>query len=90
MGEKIVCRVLTGPTASGKTEISLHLAEKHGWEIACMDSMQVYRGMDIGTAKSTAAEQKRVRHHLLDLCDPADSFSVALYREYAESLIRKK
>lgn len=90
MGEKIVCRVLTGPTASGKTEISLHLAEKHGWEIACMDSMQVYRGMDIGTAKPTAAEQKRVRHHLLDLCDPADSFSVALYREYAESLIRKK
>ena len=89
-GEKIICYALTGPTASGKTELSLRLAEKHGWEIACMDSMQIYRGMDIGTAKPTVEEQGRVRHHLLDICNPADSFSVAAYRERAEALIRRK
>ncbi len=90
MEKKTVCRVLTGPTCSGKTELSLRLAEKHGWEIACMDSMQVYRGMDIGTAKPTAEERKRVPHHLLDICDPRDSFSVAMYREQAETLVREK
>ena len=88
--DKIVCRVLTGPTASGKTELSLILAERNGWEIACMDSMQVYRGMDIGTAKPTESERKRVPHHLLDVCDPRDNFSVAAYREMAEQLIREK
>ncbi len=90
MEKRIICRALTGPTASGKTELSLRLAEKNGWEIACMDSMQVYRGMDIGTAKPTAGERRRVRHHLLDLCDPSEPFSVAMYREQAEALIRRK
>ena len=90
MKEKIVCRVLTGPTASGKTELSLRLAERNGWEIACMDSMQIYRGMDIGTAKPTREEQERVPHHLLDLCDPDERFSVAAYRDRAEELIREK
>ena len=90
MDHKIICRVLTGPTASGKTEISLRLAERNHWEIACMDSMQIYRGMNIGTAKPTPAEQLRVKHHLLDLCDPGESFSVAMYREKAETLIREK
>lgn len=90
MEKKTVCRVLTGPTCSGKTELSLRLAEKHGWEIACMDSMQVYRGMDIGTAKPTAEERKRVPHHLLDICDPRENFSVAMYRELAETLVREK
>ena len=90
MEERIICRVLTGPTCSGKTEMSLRLAEKHGWEIACMDSMQIYRGMDIGTAKPTAEERRRVPHHLLDICDPQDPFSVALYRDLAESLVREK
>ncbi len=90
MNDRITCRILSGPTASGKTELSLRLAEKHGWEICCMDSMQVFRGMDIGTAKPTAEDRKRVVHHLLDLCDPTDNFSVAVYRDLAEELIRRK
>ena len=90
MNEKIICRAVTGPTGSGKTELSLRLAEKHGWEIACMDSMQIYRGMDIGTAKPTAEEQARVKHHLMDICDPTESFSVTMYREKAEALVREK
>lgn len=90
MDEKIICRVLTGPTGSGKTEISLNLAERHGLEIACMDSMQVYRGMDIGTAKPTSEERQRIPHHLLDICDPQEAFSVSMYRDLAEKLIREK
>ena len=90
MEKTIVCRVLTGPTACGKTEASLALAEKHGWEIACMDSMQIYRGMDIGTAKPSPEERRRVKHHLLDIRDPREGFSVSLYREAAEALIREK
>ncbi len=90
MEEKIICRVLTGPTASGKTDLSLELAEKHGWEICCMDSMQIYRGMDIGTAKPTPEERARVPHHLLDLLDPAESFSVSDYVALAEEIIRRK
>ena len=90
MKEKIICRVLTGPTASGKSELGLRLAEERGWEICCMDSMQIYRRMDIGTAKPTPEEQRRVRHHLLDICDPKDRFSVAMYRERAAKLIREK
>lgn len=90
MKEKIVCRVLTGPTASGKTALSLALAERHGWDILCMDSMQIYRGMDIGTAKPTPEERARVPHFLLDICDPRESFSVAAYREAAERLVRER
>jgi tRNA dimethylallyltransferase len=69
--------ILTGPTASGKTAVSLLVAEKIGAEILAMDSATVYRGMDIGTAKPTAAERARVPHHLLDIADPAETFSVA-------------
>ena len=70
MDRKIVCRVLTGPTASGKTGFSLRLAKEKGYDILCMDSMQIYRGMDIGTAKPTPDEQKMVQHHLLDMLFP--------------------
>ena len=80
--------ILTGPTASGKTDISLSLAEKYGCEIVCMDSMQIYRGMDIGTAKPTAEEQARVPHHMLDIADPRDSYSVAQWVEDASACIR--
>ena len=83
-------RVLTGPTASGKTALSLQLAERHGWEIVCMDSMQVYRRMNIGTAKPTPEERERVPHHLVDIREPDESFSVADYREMAENLVREK
>ncbi len=67
---------LVGPTASGKTDTALALAEALGGEILCMDSMQVYRGMDIGTAKPTAQERASVPHHLLDLCPPEAPFTV--------------
>ena len=80
--------VLTGPTASGKTETALLLAEQLGGEIVCADSMQIYRGMDIGTAKATVDEQRRVPHHLLDIRRPGDHFSVAEYKAAATAAIR--
>ena len=86
---KTVCRVLTGPTASGKTEIGIRLAKEMGWDILCMDSMQIYRRMNIGTAKPTIEEMQGVPHHLLDLCEPTDSYSVSDYREAAEKLIEE-
>ena len=76
-----------GPTASGKTALSLAFAERTGGEILCMDSMQVYRGMDIGTAKPTAEERARATHHLLDLVSPSESFSVAEYQRLAQPLL---
>lgn len=88
--EKILCRVLTGPTGSGKSEIALRLAEESGYEIVCMDSMQIYRRMDIGTAKPTQEERNRVRHHLVDICEPTESFSVSEYRERAERIVRQR
>lgn len=67
---------LVGPTASGKTALSLEVAERAGAEIVSMDSMLVYRGMDIGTAKPGPDERARVRHHLLDLVEPSETFTV--------------
>ena len=58
---------VVGPTASGKSALALSLAERFGGEIVSCDSMQVYRGMDVGTAKPTAEERARVRHHMIDL-----------------------
>ncbi len=75
--------ILTGPTASGKTALALAVAEQIGAEILAMDSMTLYRGLDIGTAKPTPAEQARVRHHLLDLLDPAESANVAWWLDRA-------
>lgn len=71
--------VLVGPTAVGKTALSLELAENFGCEIISMDSMQVYRHMDIGTAKATAAERVRVRHHLIDIADPDEQYNAARF-----------
>lgn len=76
-----------GPTASGKTALSLHLAKALGGEIIAMDSMQVYRGMDIGTAKPTPEEKKIAPHHMLDVADPGDAFSVAEYAAMAREAI---
>lgn len=87
MTDRIICRVLTGPTASGKTQLGVRLARENGWDIVNMDSMQVYRGMDIGTAKPTEEEMQGVRHHLMDILDPDERFSVAEYRDRAEKLI---
>jgi tRNA dimethylallyltransferase len=75
--------VLTGPTGSGKTELGIALAEKLGAEIISMDSMALYRGMDIGTAKPTPEQRRRVAHHLVDVLDPWEAASVAWWREHA-------
>lgn len=79
--------VLLGPTAVGKTELSLHLCERIGGEVVSADSRQIYRGMDIGTAKATPAEQARAPHHLLDLCDPDQVFTLAEYQQMAYTAI---
>lgn len=78
---------IVGPTATGKSEVGLLLAERLGGEIVSADSMQVYRGMDIGTAKPTAEERARVPHHLIDIVDPDEEFSVAEYRARAEAAL---
>ncbi len=71
---------ITGPTASGKTALSLSVAERLSCEIISCDSMQIYRGMDIGTAKATAEERARVPHHLIDVISPSENYSVESYR----------
>jgi len=72
--------VLLGPTASGKTALALALAERYPVEIVSVDSAQVYRGMDVGTAKPDAATRARVPHHLIDLIDPTQAYSAARFR----------
>ena len=69
--------VICGPTASGKTALAVELALLLGGEVVSADSMQIYRGMDIGTAKPTPEEMRGVPHHLLDVADPAEDYSVA-------------
>jgi tRNA dimethylallyltransferase len=71
---------LLGPTASGKSALALRLAEKHTVEIVSVDSAQVYRGMDVGTAKPGAAERASVPHHLIDLVDPDERYSAGQFR----------
>ncbi|HRH76725.1 MAG TPA: tRNA (adenosine(37)-N6)-dimethylallyltransferase MiaA [Cellvibrionaceae bacterium] len=77
MDPKPTLIALMGPTAAGKTDLALSLAEQLGGEIISVDSALVYKGMNLGTAKPTAAERARVPHHLIDLCDPAESYSAA-------------
>jgi tRNA dimethylallyltransferase len=79
--------VLTGPTAVGKTELALRWAETHGAEIVSCDSLLFYRGMDIGTAKPTAAEQTRVPHHLIDIIEVTERMDVAHYITKAKAAI---
>jgi tRNA dimethylallyltransferase len=79
---------ILGPTASGKSALALELAGQLGGEILCCDSMQVYRGMDIGTAKATPAERAAIPHHLLDLISPGEQFHAAAWAEAAITLIR--
>jgi tRNA dimethylallyltransferase len=80
---------LTGPTASGKTAAGVALARRLGAEIIALDSMTLYRGMDIGTAKPTLAERMGIPHHLIDVIDPWQSASVAAYRAWAGEAIRQ-
>jgi tRNA dimethylallyltransferase len=71
--------LIAGPTAAGKSEVALLLAERVGGEIISVDSMQVYRGLDIGTAKPSVGERERVRHHLIDIADLSEPFDVARF-----------
>ena len=86
MAEKIL--VVTGPTATGKTALSVELAKKLGGEIVSADSMQIYRGMDIGTAKVTKAEMQNIPHHMIDIADPSEDYSVSRYAEEADAAVR--
>ena len=79
--------ILSGPTSVGKTRLSLRLAKATGGEIISADSMQVYRGMDIGTAKITKEEMGDVPHHLIDCLDPKEPFNVSLFKDLAEQAI---
>jgi tRNA dimethylallyltransferase len=81
------CWFLTGPTAGGKTAVGINLARKINGEIISLDSMAVYRGMDIGTAKPTQAERVTVPHHLIDVVEPHEEFSVAQYLDAAEKVV---
>lgn len=79
--------VLTGPTGTGKSDLALASAERLGLEIISADASMVYRSMDIGTAKPSRGERERVRHHLVDVLEPTQSFSVAEYMHRAEAAI---
>ena len=81
------CWFLTGSTASGKTEVGIALAVRLGAEIVSLDSMALFRGMDIGTAKPTAEQRKMVPHHLIDIVEPHEDFSLASYLEAAHRAI---
>ncbi len=80
---------IAGPTAVGKSALALALAEKLGGEIISVDSMQVYRGLDIGTAKPTAAERARVRHHLIDVADLTETFDAAKFVSFAQQAVKE-
>lgn len=85
--EKPFIVVIVGPTASGKTELSIELAKRIDGEIISGDSMQVYKYMDIGTAKVTPEEMDGVPHHLIDILNPDDAFSAYKFKNLAEALI---
>src|SRR5437667_30341 len=82
---RLVC--IVGPTASGKSALALDLAERLGGEIVSADSRQIYRDLDIGTAKPTAAERAHVPHHCLDLVAPGEAFEAARFRDAAHAAI---
>lgn len=85
MNDKIIA--VAGPTASGKSALALELCKRLDGELISLDSMQIYRGLDIGTAKPTKAEQAEVRHHMIDICEPTENFSAAEFAERAHKVI---
>ena len=87
MGNKIDVLAVVGPTASGKTKLSVELAKALNGEIVSADSMQIYKGMDIGTAKPTFEEMQGIPHHLMGFLDSKENFSVAIYVEMAHKII---
>ena len=87
--ERVLALTICGPTACGKTDLALDLARRVPSEIISVDSALVYRGMDIGTAKPDAATLASVRHHLIDILDPADSYSAGEFARDAARLIQE-
>ncbi|SES77388.1 tRNA dimethylallyltransferase [Oceanobacillus limi] len=85
MKNKVIA--IVGPTAVGKTKLSIEIAKKFNGEIISGDSMQVYKGMDIGTAKITEQEMQGIPHHLIDIKEPEESFSVADFQQYVEAYV---
>ena len=87
--DKIPLIVVAGPTASGKTSLAVEIAKRYSGEVVSADSMQIYRYMDIGTAKPTRQEMEGVPHHMIDVVEPDAPFSVAQYAQLAHSVIKK-
>jgi len=87
MADRKKLLAIVGPTASGKSALAMEMARKTGAQILSADSMQVYRGMDIGTAKPTRAERAEVVHHLIDAVEPSETFTVARFVEMADAVI---
>ena len=83
---EVIC--VAGPTACGKTGLAISLAKAYNGEVVSCDSMQIYRGMDIGTAKPTMQEMEGVPHHMLDVADPAEDFSVSQYVAMADRAVK--
>ena len=81
--------VITGPTATGKSEVGVRLAEHLDGEVISADSMLIYRGMDIGTAKPTPPEMRGIPHHMIDLVEPDEDYSVALFQKQARSVVEE-
>ena len=81
--------VICGPTASGKTSLSIELAKKINGEIISSDSMQIYKDMDIGTAKPTKEEMENIKHYLIDFVPPNERYSVASFKQDAENAIEE-
>ena len=79
--------VVCGPTASGKTALAVELAKAHNGEVVSSDSMQIYRRMDIGTAKPTVEEMQGIPHHMIDIIEPREDFSVARYVDMAAKCV---
>ena len=87
MTKKIPVIAVAGPTASGKSSLAMQLCKDLNGELISCDSMQIYRGMDIGTAKPTKKDMAEVPHHLIDICDPDVDFSAAAFAELAKKAI---
>ena len=84
--DRIICVV--GPTATGKTQLAIELCKLLDGEVLSCDSMQIYRGMDIGTAKPTAREMGGIRHHMIDCVDPREAFSVGRFVAQADLILQ--
>src|SRR5689334_18860050 len=80
--------VIVGPTASGKSDLAISLAQRFNGEIVNYDSVQVFRGFDIGSAKPTLAEREAVPHHMIDICEPTDLFTAGDYSREARAVLK--